>query len=137
MQLTLKTFGHLKIDTNLSREPNTYFQEASALFRKGQEPDRIEKLLVRSLATSPRHLDSWEYLGALLFALGRTEEALIVYNQLYQLDSSNLETAAHIAECYHHLGFSGLARSYANHLEILNVESRIPIVNKIIQLITS
>jgi tetratricopeptide (TPR) repeat protein len=86
---------------------------------------------------SPRHLDSWEYLGALLFAFGRTEEALVTYNQLYQLDSSNLETMAHIAECYYHLGFPGLARSYANHLEILNAKVRIPVVNRIIQMIVS
>jgi len=137
MQLTLKTFGHLRIDTSLAKESNTYFQEASTLFQKGQQPDRIEKLLVRSLAVSPRHLDSWEYLGALLFALGRKEEALVTYNQLYQLDRSNLETMAHIAECYYHLGFPGLARSHANHLEILNANVRIPVVNRIIQMIVS
>ena len=137
MQLTWKTFGHLRIDTSLPKESNTYFQEASTLFQKGQQPDRIEKLLVQSLAVSPRHLASWEYLGALLFALGRKEEALVTYNQLYQLDSSNLETMAHIAECYYHLGFPGLARSYANHLEILNAKARIPVVNRIIQMIVS
>ena len=48
------------------------------------------------------------------------EEALVAYTQLYQLDNSNLETMAHIAECYDKLGFRGLSRSYADHLPILN-----------------
>jgi len=72
------------------------------------------------LTESPRHTDSWEHLAALLFWQEKVEEALVAYTQLYQLDNSNLETAAHIAECYDRLGFRGLSRSYANHLSILN-----------------
>jgi tetratricopeptide (TPR) repeat protein len=120
LHLTLKTFGHLKMGGGLPSDTNHYFDEAHTLFTTGREPGRIEQLLVLSLTESPRHTDSWEHLAALLFWQEKVEEALVAYTQLYQLDNSNLETAAHIAECYDRLGFRGLSGSYADYLPILN-----------------
>jgi len=120
LRLTLKTFGHLKMAGDLPSDANHYFEEAHTLFTAGREPERIKQLLVLSLTESPRHVDSWEHLAALLFWQKKVEEALIAYTQLYQLDNSNLETMAHIAECYDRLDFKGLSRSYAEHLPILN-----------------
>jgi hypothetical protein len=49
-------------------------------------------------------------------------EALIVYTQMYQLDSNNLENMAHLSEGYSVIGLQNMADKYIAHITALNSE---------------
>ena len=133
LKLSKKTLGHLNIDKSLSSKENSYFVSARDYFNKGIKPKEIISLLSKSIEVSPNHSDSWAYLGAILMSQNKIKEALIIYNQAYQINSENIETMAGIADCYHRLGFNSLANSYAKYLVILNRDLNSKYVNKIIK----
>jgi tetratricopeptide (TPR) repeat protein len=126
-----RTLGHLDIDPTLGGEANPYFEEAKTLFMKGQDVDRIMHLLAQSLEVSPRHTDSWNYLGAVLTAQKKFEDALVLHTQAYQIDKGDLETAANIADCYYRLHYPNLASSYAHQILRFNSDRDNAFANKI------
>jgi len=127
------TLGHLEFDNTLSGKTNQYFEEADGFFQKGINKEKIKQLLLKSISISPRHSDSWNYLGAVLLVDNFVKEALILHTQAYQIDNSNIETIAHIADCYYRLNYKTLANNYAEHLKLLNKNIGNNFVNKIIQ----
>ncbi len=132
LKYAFMTFGHLEFDSSIRDDPNKYFIEAKAFFQKGKNIEKITKLLVKSVAISPRHADGWNYLGAVLTAENKTKEALIVHTQAYQIDNTDIETMANIADCYYRLNYNELAGNYAEHLALLNKDIQNTFVNKII-----
>lgn len=126
-----KTFGHMYIDDKLSNKSNEYFQKADSLFKNGQNPEKILNYLVSSINISPNHFNSWDYLGAILKNQAKYKEALIIFNQAYQLNHNN-EVLANISDCYYELGFTVLAKNNIFYLEILNKNEKNKIIEKII-----
>lgn len=121
----LETSGHLVISERLSDEVTDEFKEAQVLFHKGRDPEKIKQLLIQSLQLSPRHLKSWEYLAAILSAQKMDLEALLIYTQLYQMDNSNLEIMANLADSYSRSGLKSIAKSYISHVETLGSGKKI------------
>lgn len=126
------SLGHLEIDNSLSKKENNFFLSAQQLFRTGGNKQKIQDLLIQSILASPRHADSWNYLGALMTASNRLYEAIVFHTQAYFIDNSNLETMANIADCYLRLGKKKLAMNYAVYMEILNQKTNNWFVDKII-----
>ena len=128
----LETSGHLIISKNLSDGGTEDFRQAKELFHQGKNPEKIKNLLVRAIQLSPRHLKSWEYLAAILWAQKMEKEALLIYTQLYQMDNSNLEIMANLTECYERVGLKNIAMSYLEYIVMLNSEKNIRSVSDIV-----
>ena len=122
LKMTLETSGHLMMDDNLSEHETDEFKQAQKLFHKGKDPKKIITLLSDSIQKSPRHIASWDYLAAVLWSQKMKLEALIVYTQMYQLDSNNLENMAHLSEGYSVIGLQNMADKYIAHITVLNSE---------------
>lgn len=131
------TMGHLNIDQDLPIHSTRKFKKAKKLFNKGVNLDDIITLLVQSAAQAPRHLETWDYLGAALKANGYKEEALAVYLQGFQLDPSNIETIASLTELYQLLGYKTVAKNYLQYIKIVNSSQQKLSVTKTIQRITN
>jgi tetratricopeptide (TPR) repeat protein len=130
------TMGHLNIDQNLPINSTRKFRKAKQLFNKGVNLDDIITLLVQSTAQAPRHLETWNYLGAALKAKGYKEAALAVNLQGFQLDPSNIETIASLTELYQILGYKTATKNYLQYLKIVNSSQQKSSVTKSIQRIT-
>lgn len=129
---SFNALGHLRMDKSLNKRKNKFFDDAVLLFNQGGEKNKIRHLLVKSINESPRHADSWNYLGAIMTAENLLYEAVVFHTQAYLLDSENLETMANLADCYLRLGKKELAMNYANYLVIMNGRKKSNFVNKVI-----
>jgi len=123
--MVLRTTGHLMLAPETKDKETPEFRKARILFDNGRNPDQILDLLLKSLVNAPGHKPSWDYLGAILLSQKRYSEALIIYNQFYQLDNSNHEIMKHIAKCYEQLGLGQMAAQYIAHFSRMNVNNRI------------
>ena len=124
--------GHLNMDETLKKSENNFFHSAIQHFKKGGDKNIIRQLLVKSIRESPRHAESWNYLGALMTAEDLPYEAVVLHTQAYYLDNNNLETMANLADCYLRLGKKNLAMNYAVYMNILNEKVKSKFVSKVI-----
>ncbi|MCK5681052.1 hypothetical protein KAI46_09630 [bacterium] len=132
IQNSFLALGHLNMDETLKKSENNFFQSAIQHFKKGGDKNMIRRLLVQSIRESPRHAESWNYLGAIMTAENLSYEAVVLHTQAYYLDNNNLETMANLADCYLRLGKKNLALNYATYLEILNYKVKSKFVSKVI-----
>lgn len=129
---SFNALGHLSMDKSLKKSTNSFFQSAVKYFNKGGDKNKIRQLLVQSINESPRHSESWNYLGAIMTAENLPYESVVLHTQAYLLDNENLETMANLADCYLRLGKKNLALDYATYLDILNDGEKNKFINKVV-----
>ena len=72
-----------------SEDDGGAFDEAEDLFLKGKDKAKIISLLVKSISVNPMAAKKWEYLGGVLKASGKYEDAVIAYIQSLRFDSQS------------------------------------------------
>ncbi len=117
LQAILNQQGFLILDTAYSDESNAYFEQAVNLFNQGQQVDKVLTLLIKSLAESPRHSQSWVYLASVLKYKKHYIESLAAFQQASLLNHSNTDNQANIAEIYLALKQQQLAKVYLYYLQ--------------------
>lgn len=81
------------------------FAEAEVLYRKGKDVPRILTLLAESICINPIGEKKWAYLGGVLKALGKHEDALIAYIQALKFDNSDPWAWKGVRDCCSKLGY--------------------------------
>lgn len=66
------------------------FEEAKELYLKGKDIPRIFSLLIKSISINPIGSTKWEYLGGVLKATARYQDAIIAYMQAIRINNSNI-----------------------------------------------
>jgi len=120
LRMVLATSGHLMMDDKLPEYETNEFKQAEGLFKKGIELEKIITLLLDSIKKIPKHIASWDYLSAALWAKDMKLEALVAYTQLYQLDNNNLETMRNLAKSYSAAGLQNMSNKYTAHVSVIN-----------------
>lgn len=81
------------------------FVEAEVLYRKGKDVPRILTLLAESICINPIGEKKWAYLGGVLKAQGKHEDALIAYIQALKFDKSDPWAWKGVRDCCQKLGY--------------------------------
>ncbi|WP_422491339.1 hypothetical protein [Endozoicomonas sp. ALE010] len=110
--------GHILFSNTFSDQPAQAFIDAKVLFEQGRELDTIISLLKESINSSPRHQESWQYLGAALIARQNWPEAAAVYLQWIALEPSNLEAISRYTESLHRMGLKQEASRFVSYLQL-------------------
>lgn len=113
----LQQQGFLIIDKSYRADSNTYFVQAKSLFAQGRAINTVIELLYKSIKASPRHAQSWVYLGSALKYKKQYMSALACFQQASLLDHNDLETQANIADIYLQLKQFSLAQAYLYYLQ--------------------
>jgi len=117
LQAILNQQGFLILDTAYSDASNAYFEQAVSLFNQGREIDQVLTLLIQSLAESPRHIQSWVYLGSVLKYKKHYIESLAAFQQASLLNHSDPDNQANIEEIYLELKQQQIAKAYLYYLQ--------------------
>ena len=81
------------------------FAEAEVLYRKGKDVPRILTLLAESICINPIGEKKWAYLGGVLKAQNKPEDALIAYIQALKFDKSDPWAWKGVRDCCQKLGY--------------------------------
>jgi len=117
LQVVLNQQGFLVLDAGYSNKSNTFFEQAIDLFKQGRNIDKVLILLQQSVEESPRHAESWVYLGSVWKYKKDYINALAAFQQASLLNHGDIENQANIAEIYLELNQIGLAKAYLYYLQ--------------------
>jgi len=117
LRSSIKQHGFLNIDQTYSDSSNVYFEQAKALFSQGHSINKVIELLYQSIGVSPRHEQSWVYLGSSLKYKKQYLAALACFQQASFLDHNDLENQANIADIYLQLKQFKVAKAYLYYLQ--------------------
>ena len=85
------------------------FAEAEGLYRKGKDVPKIRALLAESISVNPIGEKKWAYLGGVLKAQSRYEDALIAYIQALKFDKNDPWAWKGVRDCCQKLGYKSNA----------------------------
>ena len=85
------------------------FAEAEVLYKKGKDVPKILNLLVESICVNPIGEKKWAYLGGVLKALNKPEDALIAYIQALKFNKDNQWSWKGVRDCCEKLGMKSNA----------------------------
>ena len=85
------------------------FAEAEALYKKGKDVPKILTLLAESISINPVGEKKWAYLGGVLKALNKPEDAMVAYIQALKFNSGNPWSWKGVLECCKKLGMTSNA----------------------------
>ena len=85
------------------------FSEAEVLYKKGKDVPKILTLLAESISINPISEKKWAYLGGVLKAQGKHEDALIAYIQALKFDKSDPWAWKGVRDCCQKLGYKSNA----------------------------
>ncbi len=80
------------------------FAEAEKLYRKGKDVPRILELLLESIEINPICEKKWAYLGGVLKALNKPEDAMIAYIQALKFNKDNPWSWKGLRDCCRKVG---------------------------------
>lgn len=75
------------------------FAEAESLYLKGKDVPRILTLLAESISANPIGEKKWQYLGGVLKALGKNDDAMIAYVQALKFNKDNVWAWKGVRDC--------------------------------------
>ena len=81
------------------------FADAEVLYKKGKDVPRILTLLAESICINPIGEKKWAYLGGVLKAQNKPEDALIAYIQALKFDKSDPWAWKGVRDCCQKLGY--------------------------------
>ncbi len=108
--------GHIWFGLTFSDQPTPAFVKAKALFERGVELDKIITLLKEGINLSPRHSESWQYLGAAFIAKEQWQEAAVAYLQWIVLQPDNIEAVSRFAESLYRMGLKNESARFIPYL---------------------
>ena len=88
-----------------SEDDGGKFAEAEVLYKKGKDVPRILVLLAESISINPIGEKKWAYLGGVLKALNKHEDAMIAYIQALQFDKNDPWAWKGVRDCCRKLGY--------------------------------
>ena len=97
------------------------FDDAVKLYKKGKDIPRIIKLLAKSIAASPIGTEKWQYLGGVLNASGKYQDAVIAYMQSLRQDSSNTYSWKGLATALDKAGYPENAKGVTWYLRMQGI----------------
>ncbi|MBQ7177173.1 MAG: hypothetical protein IJS08_07135 [Victivallales bacterium] len=105
---------HKKRESNLfypnwSEDDGGRFVKAEELYRKGKDVPKILTLLAESISTNPIGEKKWAYLGGVLKAMNKPEDAMIAYIQALKFNSDDPWAWKGVRDCCKKLGFKSNA----------------------------
>ena len=96
------------------------FIEAEKLYRKGKDIGRIINLLAESISVNPINNKKWEYLGGVLKASNKPEDAAIAYIQALKINPKNVWAWKGLADSCEKAGFVENAKGIRWYLKIMD-----------------
>lgn len=75
------------------------FAEAESLYLKGKDVPKILTLLVESIRVNPIDEKKWQYLGGVLKALNKYDDAMIAYIQALKFNQDNVWAWKGVRDC--------------------------------------
>lgn len=137
VELSILSYGNLRFGKEIPAYDNGYLKQAVALFHKRGSKKQIKALLVEAADQVPANPKAWDYLGAILKADGKWQQAKTVYLQLLQLRPFDTEALAHLAHCYSQTGNKKKAKRIADFIFYSGRTENNEVVNRITQTIRS
>ena len=118
LRYVLKTGGGIYFSNTYSNSLNNYFKDAALLYKNNNTPHyrKFIELLLKSVAQSPRHSETWSYLGKYFLAKGKPYEAAACLRQAIFLDPNLLAARHTLAIVYGKLGNKLQARNQLRSL---------------------
>lgn len=98
------------------------FAEAEVLYRKGENVPKILSLLAESISINPVGEKKWAYLGGVLKALDKPEDAMIAYIQALKFNKDNPWAWKGVFECCMKLGLRSNARGLAWYFKLNGIK---------------
>lgn len=94
---------------NWSEDDGGKFAEAEVLYKKGKDVPKILVLLAESISINPIGEKKWAYLGGVLKALNKHEDAMIAYIQALKFDNNDPWAWKGVRDCCKKLGYKSNA----------------------------
>lgn len=92
-----------------SEDDGGTFAEAEVLYKKGKDVPKILTLLAESISINPIGEKKWAYLGGVLKALNKPEDAIIAYIQTLKFNRDNPWAWKGVRDCCKKLGMKSNA----------------------------
>ncbi len=97
------------------------FDDAVRLYKKGKDIPRIIGLLAKSISASPIGTEKWQYLGGVLNASGKYQDAVIAYMQSLRQDPSNSYSWKGLAKALEKAGYPENAKGVTWYLRMQGI----------------
>ena len=98
------------------------FAEAEGLYRKGKDIPRIITLLAESISLNPIDDKKWSYLGGVLKASNKPEDALIAYIQCLKFNDENPWAWKGVQDCCKKLGLKSNADGLSWYFKLRGIK---------------
>lgn len=98
------------------------FAEAEVLYKKGKDVPRILVLLAESISINPISEKKWAYLGGVLKAQNKPEDALIAYIQALKFNRRNPWSWKGVHDCCKKLGYKSNAAGLEWFLKLNDIK---------------